>query len=163
VCTPAAVSCSTCPVAKHCRAHREQRVHELPIAKAKPAPQLRELVATLVRDARGEKLLLVRSDAGLFAGLWNLPMREGRGWQSAATLLAEHGVRAKLKRAPCAELDHVLTHRRLHIRLFVAELEQLEPKPELRLQPEAALHELGVSRLTHKALAAARVAESVRI
>jgi A/G-specific adenine glycosylase len=163
VCTPAAVSCDSCPVAKHCRARQEQRVRELPVANPKPAPKLREVVATLVRDV-DDRVLLLRSDAGLFAGLWNLPMADGRGWQRARALLAEHGVRAKLKRAPCAQLEHVLTHRHLRIRLFTGELEQQLPaKPELRLQPEALLHELGVSRLTHKALEAARVARAERI
>jgi A/G-specific adenine glycosylase len=130
----------------------------LPVVTKKLPPQIRELVALLVRDRTGQQILLIRSSAGLFAGLWNLPMREGRGRGAALALLAELGVRARLDAQPCAAIEHVLTHRRLQIQLFIgqlAQLEQLEQRDDnlqLRLQPRAQLGELGVSRLTHKAL-----------
>jgi A/G-specific adenine glycosylase len=164
VCSKAAPSCSACPVAKACVARAQGRVNALPVVTKKTPPQLRELVALLIRDARGERLVLSRSSDGLFAGLWNLPMSPGKDRRAASALLASLGLSGKLAPRAVATLEHVLTHRRLWVRLFTAELERFaaEPDSALRLHALDQLHELGVSRLTHKALEQACVARADR-
>jgi A/G-specific adenine glycosylase len=155
-CTKAAPSCTACPVRAHCRAHQAGRVRELPVVVKKRPPARRHLVAILAQDASTERLLLQRSETGLFAGLWNLPMVEGRDRAAARALLDTLGVRARLDSKPLAELEHVLTHRHLMIQLFSARLQGLDApsaqENQLRLQPCSELEQLGVSALTRKAL-----------
>jgi len=153
VCTKAATSCKTCPVAEHCSARRQGRVKQLPVVLKKAEPVPTALVCVLLFS--GSRLLLTRSESGLFAGLWNLPMRPGEDRAAAATLLAELGVRAQLPPRRSAVLEHVLTHRRLQLSLYTAALDGHEPRPGLRLQPLSQLSELGISSLTRRALAAA--------
>jgi A/G-specific adenine glycosylase len=153
VCTKAAPSCQACPVREHCSARRQGRVAELPVVLKKTPPRPSELTALLLFS--GERLLLVRSDAGLFGGLWNLPMREGTGKPAASALLAELGVQARLPARRSAVLTHVLTHRRLELSLYTGQLESAPERTGLRLQPVSQLSELGVSSLTKKALALA--------
>jgi A/G-specific adenine glycosylase len=154
VCSKAAPSCGRCPVAAHCQAYASGRSRELPVVSKKRPPQTRELVGLLVQDAARERLLLLRSAQGLFGGLWNLPMRAGHDQVAAQAALDELGVRAQLEPRPYAEVEHVLTHRRLRVRLFAAELDTFSDTAELRWQKRAELAELGISRLTHKALEA---------
>jgi A/G-specific adenine glycosylase len=151
-CRKLAPRCETCPVAAHCQAHRQGRVAELPQAKKRIDPKPVALVAIVALDASSERVLLVRGAAALFGGLWNLPMREGRGRKVALALCAELGLPATaLVARPVGELSHVLTHRRLEIELWRAQLSGREVRDGQRVQARSALNELGVSRLTHKA------------
>lgn len=152
-CTKSAPRCTRCPVRPCCHAHRHALTQELPVVTKKAPPQLRELVALLALDPAGEHVLLQRSGDGLFAGLWNLPMREGADRRAARALMQTLGVDGSLGQAPLTTLEHVLTHRRLRIRLFRATLRGTATSPDLRLQPRARLSELGTSSLTSKALA----------
>jgi A/G-specific adenine glycosylase len=131
-------------------------VRELPVVVKKRPPARRHVVAIIAQDTPSERLLLQRSETGLFAGLWNLPMAEGRDRAAAKALLDTLGVRARLDSQPLAELEHVLTHRHLIIQLFRARLTDLDaPSAQakhLRLQPRGELEQLGVSALTRKAL-----------
>jgi A/G-specific adenine glycosylase len=154
-CTKSSPRCGQCPVAKACHAYKHERTAELPQVTKKTAPQLRELVALLAHDPEHEHILLQRSAKGLFHGLWNLPMSEGRERSAARELAHSLGLRGMLARQPLATLEHVLTHRRLRLQLFTFSLESVaEEQPSLRLQPRKRLSELGISSLTQKALAA---------
>jgi A/G-specific adenine glycosylase len=155
LCSKAAPSCGSCPLAEHCRARAEGRIATLPVVTKKRPPQVVALVALVALDAARERVLLVRSRERLFGGLWNLPMRVGEGRAAADQLLRALPVQATLQPRPLAQLEHVLTHRRMQVQLFAAELDGFASAPDLRLQAHAELAELGVSRLTRKALAAA--------
>jgi A/G-specific adenine glycosylase len=160
LCSKAAPSCERCPVAAHCLALAQQRVAALPVVLKKRAPKTIALVALLALDPARERVLLVRSAEQLFGGLWNLPMLEGSGVALAQRLLDTFGVQAKLGRKPLAKIEHVLTHRRMQLQLFAAQLQGLgntslplaTQAPQIRLQPLDRLDELGVSSLTRKAL-----------
>ncbi|HKU40799.1 MAG TPA: A/G-specific adenine glycosylase [Polyangiales bacterium] len=151
VCKKVAPSCETCPVAQACQARASGRVAELPPVRKRALPKPVALVALAAFDRRGERLLLVRGEEQLFGGLWNLPAREGRGRKVAEALCETVGAREP-KRA--AKLTHVLTHRRLSVEVYTARAPIAARGDLVRLQPRAALHELGVSRLTYKALEA---------
>ncbi|HEX4354716.1 MAG TPA: NUDIX domain-containing protein, partial [Polyangiales bacterium] len=155
LCSKAAPSCSRCPLAKHCIARLEQRVDELPQVLKKRAPKTVGLVAIVAFDRTRKRLLLVRSEVALFGGLWNLPMREGDDLAVAEQLLEELGVNAQLDPKRLGAIEHVLTHRRMQLQLYAAEVRALSPSVNVRLQPRDRLAELGVSSLTTKTLAAA--------
>jgi A/G-specific adenine glycosylase len=153
LCSKAAPSCSTCPVAKHCQARSAGRVADLPVVTKKRPPRVVALVAVVALDAARERVLLVRSQERLFGGLWNLPMTEGADLSAAGRLLHALAVQATLQPRPVAQIEHVLTHRRMQLQVFAAELGAFERSPDVRLQAHAELAELGVSSLTRKALA----------
>jgi A/G-specific adenine glycosylase len=153
-CTKSSPQCARCPVAKSCHARAHDRTAELPRVLKKTPPQLRELVALIALDATGEHIVLQRSDQGLFAGLWNLPMCEGQKRATAHELASTLGLRGQLAKQPHATLEHVLTHRRLRLELYAFSLEKLVLTDPLRLQARDRLSELGISSLTQKALAA---------
>ena len=184
VCTPRSPSCEACPIAMGCRAHEEGKVDRLPVLgeKAKPKPQ--KLVALVAR--KGEKVLLLRRRSdGLFGGLWEPPTvesaaapwevaaksrpsaadrdnmrirfasksREPRGWDRASVLASEP--------RKAGHVVHVLSHRRLSIDVFAADLRRApttlpEPYEAAGLFDASDLEELGISTLARKVLAAAR-------
>src|SRR5262249_47478466 len=72
VCTPAAPSCSRCPLAADCTARRLGLQASLPARAPPPAPILVQEAAVVVR--RGERVLLVQRPAkGRWAGMWEFP------------------------------------------------------------------------------------------
>jgi A/G-specific adenine glycosylase len=154
LCSKAAPSCGACPVAEHCRARSEGRVDALPVVTKKRPPRVIALVAVVVLDAARERVLLVRSHERLFGGLWNLPMGQGADLSAAGRVLDGLAVQATLQPRAIAQIEHVLTHRRMQLQLFAAELGEFAAAPDVRLQAHAELAELGVSSLTRKALAA---------
>lgn len=157
-CTKSSPQCARCPVAKACHAHKHGLTAELPQVTKKTPPQLRELVALLAHEPENEHILLQRSAKGLFHGLWNLPMCEGHERAAALELARSLGLRGALARQPLATLEHVLTHRRLRVKLFTFSLQSTtlgdHDQGALRLQPKQRLSELGISSLTQKALSA---------
>jgi A/G-specific adenine glycosylase len=151
-CRKLAPRCEACPVAAHCQARAQDRVEELPLTKKRVDPKPVSLVALVALDPRNERVLLVRGAASLFGGLWNLPMREGGGRKAALALCTELGQPARaLEAQPIGNFSHVLTHRKLDIELWRSRLAADAVREGQRVQARAALDELGVSRLTHKA------------
>src|SRR5207253_1660285 len=125
---------------------------ELPVAKKRVEPKPVALVALAALDPSHQQVLLVRGAAALFGGLWNLPMREGEGRRAALALCAELGQPARaLEPEPIGKFNHVLTHRKLEIELWRSQLASDALREGQRVQARAALDQLGVSRLTHKA------------
>ncbi len=155
LCSKRAPRCAACPLRPWCRAHAQGRAEVLPATQPKRAPRPQALVGLLAAEGRGttRALWLDRGQGSLFGGLWNLPMAEGRGRKAAAALLAHSGLQGRLAPRPAGSLEHVLTHRRLQLQLWRVSTARAAPACALRAVPLHALHELGVSRLTHKALA----------
>jgi A/G-specific adenine glycosylase len=152
VCSKLAPRCERCPVAAHCEARAQDRVAELPLARKRVEPKPVALVALAALDSIAQQVLLVRGDKALFGGLWNLPMREGRGRKAALALCAEIGQPARaLAAQPAGTFSHVLTHRKLEVELWRVALAPSAVGEGQRVQKRKALDELGVSRLTHKA------------
>lgn len=152
VCTKAVPGCSRCPLTAHCRAYTEGRVHQLPTARKRRPPRPVTMIAVAAFNTKRDAVLLVRGKTELFGGLWNLPMAEGSGAQSAKRLLDALGVQSRLCHTPLGSIDHVLTHRLLHVELFTARVDSSSPKGTTRLVPLADLSKLGISSLTVKAL-----------
>jgi A/G-specific adenine glycosylase len=160
LCSKQAPRCDACPIRGHCRARAQDRVHELPHVQPKRPPREVALVALLAqRDGRARKaapeVFLERGGGSLFGGLWNLPAGEGHGRAAARALLARTGLHGRLDARAAGELEHVLTHRRLRVQLWAVRAAGAGIDSALRAVPLAELDTLGVSKLTHKALAAA--------
>ncbi len=121
VCVPRAPRCPECPVRRWCRASALGRPEAFPPATARRAPvRVRRAVALIERRGR---LLVVRREGPLLAGLWEPPGVElGDGAPAGAALraaLADLGVRATL--APTGEsVRHAITHRRIEAEVWRA-------------------------------------------
>jgi A/G-specific adenine glycosylase len=152
VCTPKGARCEACPLRARCVALSTSRVESLPVVPAKKAPKAVALVAIVPR-ADDDALWLVRSQTALFGGLWGVPVVEGEGRASALALLSAHGLRGRVEDEARGSVRHVLTHRALSVRVFVASAVSGRAASGLRKVFAAELLELGVSKLTSKILA----------
>ncbi len=163
VCTPRSPACAMCPLGRLCHACRGGTQLERPPPRRRRPPRTVTLRLALIQRPAG--LLLVQNPApGLFGGLWSLPLhpRSGRGNGDAHALarsLARDLGRAVAVGPRLAAFEHLLTHRRLRVRVHAVEL---QPGP-LRLDAYTAarwisrpgqLERLGLAALTRKALAA---------
>ncbi|MFN0135131.1 MAG: A/G-specific adenine glycosylase [Phycisphaerae bacterium] len=111
ICVPRQPRCADCPVRTHCGAHARGISAELPILKRKAdSPTIRR-VAVAIRNARGELLLIRRSERGLLHGMWTLPGGEAT---SPAALIEsierQTGLRVEIGEE-FGSVRHVFTHR----------------------------------------------------
>lgn len=159
VCLPRNPLCLLCPVRAHCRALATDRVEELPAPRKAP-PRKRLELAVLV-SRRGDRVLLARrEEAGLFGGLWEMPMTPcvpGGSQEPALRTLV--GPRALIG-PELTVIERTLTHRDLVLRLFPAEAPaRLGPPPagylEWRWVDASELPSLGISSAMEEALAEA--------
>lgn len=123
VCTPRAPRCGGCPVARWCRAFALGRVAEFPPV---PARRAREKVrqAVVLIERRG-RMLIVRCEGPLLAGLWEPPGVELAPRRAARRALdvrlAGLGLRARL--VPTGKtIRYAITHRDLTAEVWRAEL-----------------------------------------
>jgi A/G-specific adenine glycosylase len=162
LCSKRRPRCEQCPIAAECRARAQGRAEALPLASKKPAPREVELVALVATRGRGAaiELWLSRGDGTLFGGLWNLPMAEGHGRAAARALLERTGLRGTLAARASARIEHVLSHRSLRVQLWPVRDAQAEgPSPAATPFAPAALEQVGISRLTERALSELQIAE----
>jgi A/G-specific adenine glycosylase len=112
VCLPRAPRCDECPLADECAARARGLVEQLP-----PVPKRRaveRIARAVARIERGGRLLVVRRDGPLLAGLWEPPgVDAGNGGSPAralASALRGLGVHATLERTGTT-IEHTITHR----------------------------------------------------
>ncbi|MBX3250530.1 MAG: A/G-specific adenine glycosylase [Myxococcales bacterium] len=164
VCTPRAPRCEACPVRSAC-AGRDV-AERLPVPRKKAAPKEVSVAAVVVRS--GGRVWLARGQSALYGGLWSVPMCEHAPAQAsllerheglpadeaARSALAEVGIVARLG-AVAGELEHVLTHRRMRVRVYRASHARAEAHESLRSVDPSELEEgeIGVSKLTRRILA----------
>lgn len=159
VCTPKQPRCEACPIATDCKAYEAGEVESLPVRRVRKGPTEMKLAAVVATRGRGSDLLLwlVRSEQNLFGGLWGLPMvaREALDESDAREALREAGISARLDAEPKGRVEHVLTHRRLHVELFRATAAKGEETKNRRRFTTDELVTVGISSLTKKILAGA--------
>ncbi len=147
VCTPRAPACPVCPLASDCEARRAGRQNDLPIViKKRPARVVKMTAVIATGAASGDAVLLARRPyEGLFGGMWEPPMAEGRG-AAVKKALAASGLAIGAK---VGVVRHVLTHRVLDVAVMQgragASLRAIPPYEELAwggLRGERALSTL---------------------
>ena len=160
VCVPHDPRCPACPVRASCAARAQGRERELPILKAKSKPVAWGGMALVA--SKGTRVLLARRRGDrLFGGLWEPPTvpasEDPRG--AFEELL---GVRLPPLRE-VGEVKHVLSHRRMTLRVHHAILRGAAPSlrdtaldyDALELVERSRIFERGVSTLAKKILAQA--------
>jgi A/G-specific adenine glycosylase len=91
ICTARKPACERCPVREDCVAHRMGRVAELPSAKPRRARPLRKSWLLLVESPDGAFLIQRRGPAGIWGGLWCLPVVDAAGnWNEYVDTLGFH-------------------------------------------------------------------------
>lgn len=87
VCTRANPFCFQCPLKKDCRAHDENKVHELPRSQKRHQKPVRTTHMLIFHDQAKDSILLEkRPSIGIWSGLWSFPeimtLNELNGWAS---------------------------------------------------------------------------------
>ncbi len=150
VCTPTSPRCDDCPISR-CVARDTGKQSSLPVPRPKKAPKRVALCAVVAR--RGDRVALTKRAGALFGGLHGVPTAEGETRAEARAALKEAEVSARLGKEPVARLEHVLTHRRLDVRVWRATGAR---SVAARLFSVEELSQVGISSLTRKILDAAR-------
>lgn len=122
ICTPNP-SCLLCPVQVYCSAFQEGKERELPVKSKKKKSKEIPVASFALRNEKGEWLLKQRPEKGLLANLWEFPMVELTGSDSAGSLVEkQEGIRIK---TPVKVLDfkHIFTHITWHVNSYTSEIE----------------------------------------
>jgi A/G-specific adenine glycosylase len=129
ICTPRRPRCPECPVKVRCRAFARGRPEDFPPATRRRATErIRRAVVLVERSGR---VLMVRREGALLAGLWEPPGIEvGERQETARDLgaaLAAVGVRAGLE--PTARrVRHTITHRSIEVEVWKGTLAAAAPR-----------------------------------
>ncbi len=116
VCTPKSPDCSHCPLAEFCLAKKNGVQADYPESPEKSDVPSWKLRAWIVEDATGRILLAQREASGLFGGLWEVPTER-------------ISTTEKSNKLPLlGKVTHVLSHRRLNIRIHRIKKEAHDPR-----------------------------------
>jgi len=108
VCSGRKPACDLCPLRQDCVARLQGRVAELPTPKPKRARAHRRSHLLIIENSAGEILLERRPPAGIWGGLWCLPMfAEDEDWRHLA---AERYALRLGPAAPLPVVQHGFTH-----------------------------------------------------
>ena len=163
VCTPRAPCCGGCPVARWCRAFALGRVAAFPPVPARrTVEKVRQAVVLIERRGR---MLVVRREGPLLAGLWEppgvdlAPRRAARAALDA--LLSGLGLRARLVPAG-KRIRYAITHRDITAEVWHGEL--MVPLPRVARLRWVDPRDPGVAltALARKLAARRRVRQSAR-
>ncbi len=166
VCTPQGPACDACPVARRCQALRRGTTAERPVITPKRPPRPVRIQAAHIRHPELGLLLVQNPPKGLFGGLWGCPIYPRDAKRSAPTgtgglakaLAEDLGLELQFG-SRAAAFEHVLTHRRLQVSVFHADLRCAGPVPAKLpsarwIRRPGQLARLGLARLTRRILEA---------
>ena len=121
LCRARTPECTRCPVSTDCIAYRDDRITQLPAPKPKRMRPRKQSTLFVITRNSDEILLERRAPAGIWGGLWSLPLGEiNQAWQER---LQELGYVASQAQA-LASIDHAFTHFDLQLHPLRVELGQ---------------------------------------
>jgi A/G-specific adenine glycosylase len=118
LCTARQPRCSQCPVAGDCAALQQRNVIAYPAARPRRVRPQRKAWLLLADDGAGRLLMLRRPPAGLWGGLWCLPVAEHEDWRQSLPPLA---LAAQGEPRPLPPFTHAFTH--FHLQLHPLRVE----------------------------------------
>jgi A/G-specific adenine glycosylase len=127
VCLPQSPRCLLCPIREHCEAHRRGLTGELPRVGRKAAPRI-DAAHALVAEHGDAVLLGRRKLDGRFGGMWEPPLVDDAGGSARPDFGRVFGLRL-VDLVEVGRVTHVLTHRRMEVRVHRARL--ADPAPSL--------------------------------
>jgi A/G-specific adenine glycosylase len=150
VCTPRQPQCGICPIAKHCVAYQQGRVHEFPRLSQRGRATPCRFVA-FVAQKRGRFLVRQRPASGVNAHLWEFPNVELSPDDSNLTQAAYRalGMRPRTLE-PLATIKHSITRYRVTLEPY-----QLTGREAARIPAETEGRWLGLSQLKRLAFTSA--------
>jgi len=164
ICTPRSPACPACPLAMACRARRKGVQESIPVKRKAAAVPHREAAVAVIRNERGEILLVKRPGRGLLGGLWRFPggvLEEGdapSAWLRRS-LRAELGLNA-IPGRKLFSVEHGYSHFTVTAHVFACTIRGAIPdsggEEQWRWVGMKGLSRLAVSRLEGKILKAMR-------
>jgi len=164
ICTPRNPACPACPLAAACRARGKGIQDSIPVKRKAAAVPHREAAVAVIRNDRGEILLVKRPGRGLLGGLWRFPGGAfEKGDAPAAGLRRSLRAELGLKAIPGKELlsvEHGYSHFTVTVHVFTCTLRGAIPDSgggvQWRWVGMKGLSRLAVSRLEGKIFKAMR-------
>jgi A/G-specific adenine glycosylase len=115
VCTPKVPSCESCPLQKHCVSYQKGTQHEIPTPKKSPTKKRVHHYA-VVMEKDNCLAFEQRGNAGLWAGMWQVPTVESTKKLSAKQVSQRLKIGCNLHLA--GEFEHILSHRIISFTVF---------------------------------------------
>lgn len=130
ICTPTNPDCMNCPVNQSCEAFAKKKVSELPV-KSKKLKITHRFLHFLDISNGDQVLIKKRTEKDVWMNLYNFPIIELTKEESLPSKLQEYNITKPFRLMK--EEVHLLSHQKLHISFWKAELDQEE---FIRLQKE---------------------------
>ena len=112
VCVRSRPSCTRCPLAAECCAHRTGRQQELPAPRLSRARRTRRVHMVLALDGSGGVLLERRPESGVWGGLWCPPQFDSA---TAARVFIRGSLASATEPRTLGTVEHAFTHFSLSI------------------------------------------------
>ena len=132
ICTSRKPDCMLCPIREFCRARKHELQNVLPVVKKRSPIPHSHVTAAVIRNKRGQVLIVRRPDHGLLGGLWKFP---GGAQQSDETLeesllrtaQIEVGIRFRIGKS-ITSVNHAYTHFRITLHAFQCAYQSGKPR-----------------------------------
>ena len=119
--------CEECPLAQLCMAYQNGTQLEYPHKDRAKARSIEERTVLIIRD-EGKVAIRKRAGKGLLAGMYEFPSMQGYCTaEQVVSYLAENGLKI-LRITPLVEAKHVFTHKEWHMKDYMVQVDELEPK-----------------------------------
>jgi A/G-specific adenine glycosylase len=152
ICTPKNPKCAACPISNSCIAREKKIAHELPRVARRKKPKTVEMRAFVIQTREGI-VMGKRTRDGLYAGLWEPPMRVSDEKNRVPFGLKNSAFQSR------GVVEHVLTHRRLVIDVLcmrsenALKLRAFEGYESVRVVRRSELATLAMSTLARRVIA----------
>ncbi len=117
--------CDACPWNGFCRAHREEKIGEIPVKKKPKERRIEERTVLLVRDA-AQIAIRKRPKNGLLAGLYEFPNLEGYQTEADVLRFVESMGYQPLHIRELTDAKHIFSHIEWHMKGYMIQVADLQ-------------------------------------